>query len=275
MEPALEIKMVLENLELAIAVWSGTKKGLITKDHLPQGRAVVTTDEGSVVEVDNPLELGSDRELLRLVNNHLRGAVALSAMQTHNTLARVHPQSPLHQADPDLGGAQCAMYLLHQSFSTNMLAPVWDCPPGYRKAFEIKPISFVLDATELHGTSVCWDHFGGLSKYMELLKFCAQQVKEGVAGADELSRSNGIPSTKRQLRLSATENLGPSLVEFVLTPDFVRRKVRLSGPVEDTVYEGLIGGLMPFWGRDRLSDDDLEDIVKYLTERPLPECAAK
>jgi len=66
--------------------------------------------------------------------------------------------------------------------------------------------------------------------------------------------------------------LAPSLVSFPLGANYIRRKVRLSGP-PGTVYEGLIGGNMPFWSRDRLSDDELEDLAAFLEARPVPGCA--
>ena len=44
MEPALEIKMVRENLALAVCLWAAAKKGLITPLHLPAGRVVLTED---------------------------------------------------------------------------------------------------------------------------------------------------------------------------------------------------------------------------------------
>lgn len=66
-------------------------------------------------------------------------------------------------------------------------------------------------------------------------------------------------------------DLAPTLVAFPLEPDYIRQRARLSGN-PDGVYGDLIGGVMPFWGEDRLSDDQLEDIVTYLTTRPLPEC---
>jgi mono/diheme cytochrome c family protein len=66
--------------------------------------------------------------------------------------------------------------------------------------------------------------------------------------------------------------IAPSLVEFELGADFIRAKVRLSGP-RNTVYGPLLrGGVMPFWTRDRISDEQLEDLAAYLTERPVREC---
>lgn len=56
-----------------------------------------------------------------------------------------------------------------------------------------------------------------------------------------------------------------------LDPDYIRRRVRTSGD-PDTVYDDLTGGVMPFWGSDRLSESELEDIVAFLTSRPVPQC---
>jgi mono/diheme cytochrome c family protein len=73
-------------------------------------------------------------------------------------------------------------------------------------------------------------------------------------------------------------DLAPSLVDFSFDPDYIRRRVRTSGPSRednpDTVYEGLTGGVMPFWGANRLSDPQVEDLVAFLTRRPVPTCVA-
>ena len=69
MEPALEIRMVWENLALAMAVWAGAKKGLITKDHLPTGNSVVPAAPGTLERVYNPLELRNEQDLCYHINN--------------------------------------------------------------------------------------------------------------------------------------------------------------------------------------------------------------
>ncbi|MCI0636579.1 MAG: c-type cytochrome, partial [Actinobacteria bacterium] len=69
--------------------------------------------------------------------------------------------------------------------------------------------------------------------------------------------------------------LAPSLVfnpNAGLDPDYIRRRVRTSGN-PDSVYGGLLtGGVMPFWSNGRLSVEELEDIVAWLTTRPVPDC---
>jgi mono/diheme cytochrome c family protein len=65
--------------------------------------------------------------------------------------------------------------------------------------------------------------------------------------------------------------IAPGLVSFLLDADFIRLKIRLSGP-RRTVYDGLRGGIMPFWTPDRLSDAEVEDVAAYLTTRPVVQC---
>ena len=178
MEPAQEIKMVWENLALAMALWAGTKKGLITTAQVPTGRAAVPTDDGKIVEVFNPLEVRSNNDLARCVSNQIRGAVTFSAMQTHGTLAQVFRCPPLSEEDPDLRAARCALFLLYNTFSQGMLAPVWSCPPAYRQRFEVGEISFVLDASSLDGNPVLWQDFGGLDRYLALLDYCVGRLEE-------------------------------------------------------------------------------------------------
>ncbi len=50
-----------------------------------------------------------------------------------------------------------------------------------------------------------------------------------------------------------------------LEPSYVARRVRTSGRPGSVVYDGLSGGVMPFWSEDRLSDAELRDVVAYLS----------
>ncbi len=57
----------------------------------------------------------------------------------------------------------------------------------------------------------------------------------------------------------------PELNEVFFDANAVRAKVRLSGPFE-SIYPGLQGGFMPFFTKEQISDEDLEDIVAYLLQ---------
>ena len=202
MEPAEDVKMVWENLALALALSAGTKKGLITTAQVPTGRAAVPTDDGEVVEVFNPLVLKNNQDLARCINNQVRGAVTFSAMQTHGTMAQVFTSQPLREVDSDLRAARSALFLLYNSLSQGMLAPQWSCPPPYRQRFEVRPISFVLDASRLDGKEVFWEDFGGLDKYLDLLEYCIGWLEQAPGDAEPRVETVPLVKSKKENQLS-------------------------------------------------------------------------
>lgn len=209
--PEWEIRMVRENLALAIACWTAVQKGQITPAQLPAGREAPVSSAGQVAEVFNPLPPMNQVELARCSSNQVRCAFAFSAMQVHRTLESVCPGDPLiqpgdeshtprklhfsgrhdgmgqcSQPDDGLSAARACLYLLDRTFRRGMLVPVWTCPPEYRQRFVVTPASFVLDATGLDGKPVSWDDFGGLEKYLKLLDFCAAAVEGRERDPDSL-----------------------------------------------------------------------------------------
>ena len=200
--------MVRENVALAMALWAGAKKGFITTEHVPTGRAAVPTDDGRLVKVFNPLDLTSNQDLLRCINNQVRGAVAFAAMQTHGAMSQVFRIPPLKETDPDLRAARSALFLINAALAQGMLSPAWSCPPAYRQRFEVHQISFVLDASELDGKEVFWEDFGGLDKYLELLEYCVGRLEQ-VPGdtARSGTRAGPVgPTTENQLSMALTRD---------------------------------------------------------------------
>jgi cytochrome c len=59
----------------------------------------------------------------------------------------------------------------------------------------------------------------------------------------------------------------PNVRGLGLDPGYIATRVRTSGRSDSKVYPGLTGGVMPFWGADRLSDNELIDIVAYLEKK--------
>ncbi|MEM9462360.1 MAG: c-type cytochrome, partial [Myxococcota bacterium] len=55
-----------------------------------------------------------------------------------------------------------------------------------------------------------------------------------------------------------------------LDPEYVAQRVRTSGRTQSEVYNGLTGGVMPFWAADRLSDDELRDLIAWLEIEQAP-----
>ena len=224
MDPVQEVKMVWENLALAMALWAGTKKGLINTAQVPTGRAAVPTDDGAVIEVFNPLKLRTNQDLARCINNQVRGAVTFSAMQTHGTMAQVFRRPPLKEVDSDLRAARSALFLLYNTLSQGMLSPVWSCPPAYRQRFEVRPISFTLDASYLDGKEVFWREFGGLGKYLDLLDYCIGWLEQAPRDVEPAIRAvapaDPLQDNQLTLALSGEEPVATFIQDkCVVDPD--------------------------------------------------------
>ena len=170
------IRMVKENLALSIALWAAAQRGAITAAYVP-GKTEFKGLDDETITVDTPLQLRDNRELVRCVSNQIRGAFAFSAIQTHRSLEITCKGTPLQEPDPDLKAARCAFYLLNNTMTRDLLAPVWICPPDYRQCFEVRDVPFTLDASSLDGKEVFWDDFGGLQRYIALLQYCSDQVE--------------------------------------------------------------------------------------------------
>jgi mono/diheme cytochrome c family protein len=63
---------------------------------------------------------------------------------------------------------------------------------------------------------------------------------------------------------AAGTDRAPPLFGSLLDADYIAERVRRSGLADSPTYPGLTGGRMPFWGGDRLSDDELVDIVAFV-----------
>lgn len=176
MDAAVQIRLVRENLALAIALWGAAQKGVITAGFVPNRSEFLTTD-GTLVKVSSPLEIHDSQELVRCVNNQVRGAFAFSVIQANRVLESVFGNSPIQADTSDLQAARCILHLLSKSLSQNLMTPIWVCPPDYRRRFDVSFVSFALDASELDGNKVWWDDFGGLNKYLDLLEFCSVEVE--------------------------------------------------------------------------------------------------
>ncbi len=62
----------------------------------------------------------------------------------------------------------------------------------------------------------------------------------------------------------------PQLAGTMLDPSYIATRIRTSGSASSRFYDGLSFGAMPFWGADRLSDQELRDIVVWLFMSELP-----
>ena len=171
--PAFEIRMVKENLDLSMALLQAVQEQKVTAKQLFRDGP---DDMFVAFAVDND---GPDQiELTRRAANQARAAFALSVIQTQRSLDRVFINQPLEEENADLQAARCVMFLLNNTVFANLFQPVWNCPPEYRRRFEVRPINLLIDAGELHGKGLSWDHLGGLVQYLDLLVYFANWVQD-------------------------------------------------------------------------------------------------
>ena len=204
MESYLRIKLGQENLALAMSLGAAAQRGVITAGLVP-GRSEVLSASGRVTEVSTPLQLGDNSDLVRSLNNQVRGSFAFSTISTNRVLGDIYAGPPLEEGEPDWRAARCSLYLLNHTLSHDMMTPVWRCPPEYRQRFEVSSIGFVLDATDLDGKEVFWDDFGGLEIFLDLLGYCKQRV----ASATESLPAASVEAGKLPTESSQAGSLSP------------------------------------------------------------------
>ena len=56
----------------------------------------------------------------------------------------------------------------------------------------------------------------------------------------------------------------PPLGGTMLDPEYIAERVRHSGNANSSVYDGLTGGVMPFWAPDRITDAQLLDLIAFV-----------
>ncbi len=165
------IRLARENLSLAMALYAASHRGLITAAFLPAG-AELYLDNGETADASVPLEVTDHQSLLRCAGNQVRGAFALSALQTQSELEAAYPgASPLIETDANLRATRAAIHLIARCMARDLIAPTWDVPPEYRQSFAAPLLDFSLGADRLHGQEVRWEHLGGLTRYLDLTLF--------------------------------------------------------------------------------------------------------
>ena len=219
LKPAFEIRLVKENLDLSMALWQAVQEQKVAAKQLFRDGS---DDMVVAFSVDNA---GPDQqELTRRAANQARAAFALSVIQVQRSLERVFSGSPLDEENPDLQAARCVMFLLHNTISTDIFTPVWDCPPEYRRRFEVRPINLLMDAGELHGRGLSWEHVGGMPQYLDLLVYFADWVEE-------------LAEIEKQSPTDLWENAPEDRLEPVMVLVNPEPAEKIDGPVAQFVAE--------------------------------------
>lgn len=173
MNAAYEIRLVKENLDLSVALLQAVQEDKVT------AKQIFRDGPEEIFVAFAVTKHGPDQiELRRRVANQTRAAFVFSVIQTQRSLERVFSNAPIDEENPDLQAARCVLYLLSKAVSPNFFTPVWDCPPRYCHRFEVRPIDLLMDAAELHGKGLSWDHVGGLTQFLDLLQYLANQIED-------------------------------------------------------------------------------------------------
>ena len=262
MKPANEIRLVKENLDLSMALMQAVQDGKITaKQIIPDG-----PENMYIAFAVNTYE-GDQLEFTRRAANQARAAFALSVIQTQRSLERVFTNAPIEEENPDLHAARCVMYLLYNTVYPNLFTPVWDCPPQYRRRFEVRSINLLMDATELHGTGLSWDHMGGLPLFLDLLEYFAAVIEglpeneapiavaERPPVAETLSITPDTPNALVEQPEEILANPTPLQSENIDGPvaRFIAERCELGNDLQTTAKE-LYAGFLE-WCRETGQDD--------------------
>lgn len=189
--PGERVRLARENLCLAMALFAASHRGLLTVGLLPPGAELRRSDDdgdgdGVVVPAGAPPTVSDQRSLVRSAGNQVRGAFALSALQTQRELAGVYGAGcPLSEPDDGLRAGRAVIGLIARSLERSLFAPRWQVPAGYRQSFAIAGLGFACDAAGLDGVEMRWEHFGGLPGYLDLTLFLSRCL-DGAGGAAAL-----------------------------------------------------------------------------------------
>ena len=193
--PGARVRLARENLCLAMAVYAASHRGLITATLIPNS-AELYLESGGIFDAGAPLEVSDHQSLLRTAGNQIRSAFALAALQTQREAETVfgsvsHASPPAcDQPQANLWTARAVTYLIAQSVSLDLMAPVWRIPPEFRRPYAISEMDFALDAVDLHGQEIRWGHFGGLPRYLDLTQFVSYCL-DGIDAAAALRAASG------------------------------------------------------------------------------------
>ena len=196
MRPADEIALVRENLAAAMAFQRAASRGRLSGAAVWEAEADYPGKYGRPGVPNSALDRQTALE--RSAANQVRASFSLSALQAHRSLQAAFrsepaPQLVPGQPPPQLLSARCALFLIWRAIARSMLQPVWECPPLYRRRFEVAAVRFALDATRLDGRTLRWDDFGGLDSYLHLLDFCIAHARQTTGSAAEDAATAAAP----------------------------------------------------------------------------------
>ena len=214
MTPGQRVRLARENLCLAMALFVASHRGLISVSFFPSG-AELSMPDGEIIDAGVPLDLLDQQSLLRCAGNQIRSSFALSAIQTQRELEAAYGNEPLSETEPDLLAVRAIIFLIARSLEIDLLTPTWNVPAGYRQTFAGPELRLTVDPATWHGQEIRWEHFGGLSQYLDLTLFasyCLDGASASLA-ARAASGDYGALGELAALNSSAASSQHPAVME--------------------------------------------------------------
>lgn len=94
----------------------------------------------------------------------------LAAIQVHTVLEALHQPDPFMIADAAIADAFQIARLIRNAFAHNPFAPHWEVKGKWRRVYDV-PRVIHLDATNLDGSNVRREHYGGPLAILVFLEF--------------------------------------------------------------------------------------------------------
>ena len=178
MSPSEHISLLVENLTLGVALLEAVERGIMTA-RLVSSQSEFIASDLTVAKPMIPLEVTDNADLIRRGNNQVRAAFACSIMETDRIMRSVCGDIPDSNCSTELETTHCIISLIAEAFRDGLMTPTWRCPKDYQKLFAVDSANFVLDTSELDGKELCWNDFGGIQRYIDLLQYCATAIASG------------------------------------------------------------------------------------------------
>ena len=172
-----EIRLLIENLTLGIALLEAADRGVVTARLVSNNKEFLSSGH-TVSKPLIPLEVNDNADLVRRANNQIRAAFSCSAIHTNYLFSTAYGDYPDSNPKSDIGNAHCIIYLISCAVSRQLMKPLWECQDNYQKVFNISAINFSFDARNLNDHALCWSDFGGLGRYNDLLEYCASEISD-------------------------------------------------------------------------------------------------
>lgn len=173
--PQSKIENAFAMYSLSVRFAESCESGIIPPDF---GRRTVRIDTGGPGLMIAPQEFSKEK-LVDQSFNLMLGALGWTAIVVDEAL-----DQKFGSKDPsdtsELGSARTIIYQIRNAFAHEPLSPTWRIKDKYRRVYTVHVGSACVsfDGATLDGKNLKPADFGGLEGYIQMLKYCHEQVSQ-------------------------------------------------------------------------------------------------